>query len=409
MRQRSLRYLVAVACTITLLLVACSQQPAQQNTAPSGGQGQQQSSSTQTAPAAAGTFKFGVITPLSGGAADYGTAFKNGITLAVEEINKSGIVVGGKKYNLQPVFCDDEFKSDKSVNCGKKLASEDKVKVIQTPASLSAFPLMGFNQQDGFMLMATSQTPKFTQQGNKLVVRYINNTDRTMGPWIELVRKYLAGQKLKVDRVAVMEVNTELGKSWVDNFVKFWEKSGGQITGRASYDANATDFYAQVTQLLKDKPDAMLLTTVCQPSAIVIKQARELGFKGIFINSSACSGEEMIKALPGGQAEGTLLETGAWGIPDQAILDFKQAYKARFNIEAQFISGVGYDGVRWMAKAVELSGSTDDAMKIRGAMADALKQTKTMFNMANLDDTGDLDVPMYVAIIKGNKIEGYRG
>ena len=107
------------------------------------------------------TFEFGVVAPLSGGGADYGQAFQNGIKMAVADINKAGgVKVGDKSYTLSPAFCDDEFKPDKAVNCGKELASQRKVRVIMTPSSLAAFPMMGFNQQEGFILMATSQTPR---------------------------------------------------------------------------------------------------------------------------------------------------------------------------------------------------------------------------------------------------------
>ena len=231
---------------------------------------------------AADTFRFGVVTPLSGGAADYGIAFQNGIKMAVEAINKAGGAnIGGKNYTVEPVFCDDEFKPDKAVNCGKELSAQYKVRAIMTPSSLAAFPIMGFNQQEGFVLMATSQTPKFTQMGNSLVVRFVNNTDRTMGPWVELVEQYLQKNNKPAKKAAIMEVNTELGKSWADNFTKAWLKAqGNSVIGKASYDANATDFYPQLSTLLPGQPDVLVLTTVCQPSAIVIKQARETRLQG---------------------------------------------------------------------------------------------------------------------------------
>lgn len=120
------------------------------------------------AAAAADKAQFGVVGPLSGGAAHYGTNFWRGAQMAAEEINKAGGVnVGGKKVELEPISCDDEFKSDKSVACGRRLASMNRVPMIMTPASLSAFPLMGFNEKMGFLLMATSQSPSFTEKGNK--------------------------------------------------------------------------------------------------------------------------------------------------------------------------------------------------------------------------------------------------
>jgi branched-chain amino acid transport system substrate-binding protein len=363
------------------------------------------------APSMAETFEIGVVTPLSGGGADYGIAFQNGIKMAVEEINKAGgVSVEGKKYTVEPIFCDDEFKPDKAVNCGKELSAQHKVRAIMTPSSLAAFPMMGFNQQEGFVLMATSQTPKFTKTGNKLVVRFTNNTDRTMAPWVGLVDQYFQKSGKQIKKVAIMEVNTELGKSWVDNFTKSWVKtSNATVTGKASYDANDTDFYPQLSTLLPGEPDAIVLTTVCQPSAIVIKQARELGFKGPFINSAACSGEELIKLLPAEQIEGTLFELGAWGLSDPTIDAFKKSYEERFKVNPQLISGLGFDGTRWLVKSVEGAGTVTDATKIRAAMPAALAGLKNMFNMANLDDKGDIDFPMYVGITTNGKISVFSG
>ena len=282
-----------------------------------------------------------------------------------------------------------------------------------TPSSLAAFPIMGFNQQEGFVLMATSQTPKFTKSGNKLVVRFVNNTDRTMGPWVDLLNGYFkkAGQPGQpINKAAMMVVNTELGKTWADNFAASWKRRGGAtVVGTASYNANDTDFYPQLSTLLPNGPDAIVLTTVCQPSAIVIKQARELGFKGPFIQSAACSGEELSRLLTAEQVNGTVFEIGGWGGDSPTVEAFKQAYVAQFNVQPQSVSGNGYDGARWVMKAVEAAGVVDDATRIRAAMPAALAGLKNMFNMANLDENGDLDFPMYVGVIAGGKMSVFTG
>lgn len=362
--------------------------------------------------ARAETFEIGVVAPLSGGGADYGTAFQNGIKMAVAEANKAGGArVGAKSYTLSPAFCDDEFKPDKAVNCGKELAAQRKVRVVLTPSSLAAFPLMGFNQQEGFVLMATSQTPRFTKMNNKLVVRLTNNTDRTMGSWVELLHAHFAKSGQRVDKVAMMVVNTELGKTWADNFAASWKRRGGgaAIAGSASYNANDTDFYPQLSTLLPNAPDAIVLTTVCQPSAIVIKQARELGFKGVFVQSVACSGDELARLLPAEQVNGTIFEVGSWALDDPEVAAFKKAYEAAFNAPPQSISGQGYDAIHWLVKAVEIAGTVDSAPKIRAAMPEALAATKTMFSIAGIDDKGDIDIPMYVGVMANGGVAVFTG
>ncbi|ADU49633.1 Extracellular ligand-binding receptor [Intrasporangium calvum DSM 43043] len=394
MGSRSQLKFGAVAITALALAAACGT-PAGTSDSESGGE--------------EGPIKLGLVTPLSGGAADYGIAFANGVKLAAQEINDGGGVdVGGTARKLEVVTCDDEFKSDKAVACGRRLASQDKAKVIMTPSSLAAFPMMGFNEQTGFLLMATSQSPDFTKKGNKLAVRFINNTDLTMDPFVGLLMQY-GKQKSIGTRAAVMEVNTELGQSWVANFSKAWQSNGGEVTGKASYDANGTDFFAQISTLLATKPDVIVLTTVCQPSATVIKQARELGFKGTFINSAACSGEELVSVLKD-QADGVILESSTWAFGEPGVKQFQEAYKAAFQMDPQFISGVGYEGTRWLADSIKAAKTADDVSALRGSMAAGLKGLEpNLFDMKDLTETGDVDFPMYVGYVEGGAVKGFKG
>ena len=361
--------------------------------------------------ARADSIPVGVVAPLSGGGADYGTAFQRGIQMAVDQINqKGGIDLGGKPYTIAPIYCDDEFKPDKAVNCGKALSAQNGVAVVMTPSSLAAFPMMGFNQQQGFVLLASSQTPKFTQLGNKLVVRMTNNTDQTMLPWVDLLNGYFKTKDIAVNRVAVMVVNTELGKTWSDNFATVWKRrSGASIVGSASYNANDTDFYPQLSTLLPKDPDAIVLTTVCQPSSIVIKQARELGFKGLFIQSAACSGEELSRLLAPDQVNGLIVEIGGWGLDKPAVTAFRKAFTDKYREAPQAIAGQGYDGLRYVVRAMELAGTGTDATKIRAAMPKALAETPNMFDMANLDEKGDVDFPMYVGVLADGKVATFTG
>jgi branched-chain amino acid transport system substrate-binding protein len=356
--------------------------------------------------AAADKAQFGVVAPLSGGAAHYGTNFWRGAQMAAEEINKAGGVnVGGKKVELEPLSCDDEFKSDKSVACGRRLASMNHVPMIMTPASLSAFPLMGFNEKMGFLLMATSQSPSFTEKGNKLIVRFVNNVDRTMDNWVGLLLKQLARTSTPAKTAAIMEVNTQLGKEWVQSFEREWTKRNLQVVAKVSYDANETDFYAQLTSLLPKKPDVIVLTTVDEPSAIVIKQARELGFKGTFVNSAASSGERLLELLPPDMVNGTLVEVASWVLKTPPVQEFERKYRAKYNNETpHLIAGDGYEGVRLYARAMEKAGTATDAVRIRQAFPGAYDIPNTIFKMSNLDAKGDVDFPMYIGLLKDRKI-----
>jgi uncharacterized protein (TIGR02118 family) len=93
----------------------------------------------------------------------------------------------------------------------------------------------------------------------------------------------------------------------------------------------------------------------------------------------------------------------------ESVDAFKKAYQAEFGAPPQAISGEGYDAVRWLARAATIAGTVDSATKIRAAMPEALGAGRNMFNMANLDDKGDIDFPMYVGVIAGGAVSVFTG
>ena len=68
-----------------------------------------------------------------------------------------------------------------------------------------------------------------------------------------------------------------------------------------------------------------------------------------------------------------------------------------------------FDGLRWLVKAVADAGTVDDATKIRAAMPSALAATKNMFGMSNLDETGDVDMPILVGVMSDGKLTAFSG
>jgi hypothetical protein len=86
----------------------------------------------------------------------------------------------------------------------------------------------------------------------------------------------------------------------MDIFKEEWAKRGGVLTDVSSADyMKETDFYTHLTKVIAGKPDAILLIGASEPSALIVKQARELGFKGRFIISEQAKLEEMVKIVHG--------------------------------------------------------------------------------------------------------------
>jgi hypothetical protein len=81
-----------------------------------------------------------------------------------------------------------------------------------------------------------------------------------------------------------------------------------------------------------------------------------------------------------------------------------------FQTEPTNVSGFAYEGTRWLAAAVEHAGTLDDVNAIRAAFPPALETLENnAFDMANADETGDVELPSYVAYVQDGAIQGYTG
>ena len=310
--------------------------------------------------------KMGYSGPLSGGAAKYGKNCETGMTMAVEEINaKGGITVAGKKYKMEVISLDDRYKPDLTVQNARRMVSLDKVSSVFCPHSGGILAMMKFNEKEEFMVMGYSTHPKIVEMGNKLVIR--------MPPDVRAYASAFSDRAKErgIKKVAAIPGVHEYAKIWMDIFDEEWKKRGGVITDVSPADyMKETDYYTHLTKVIAGKPDAILLIGASEPAALIIKQARELGFKGKFILGDQAKLDEMEKVVSVDKMEGTIAVTPLFHRPIKDAPAFSQAYKKRFG-EAEvttFESASHYETVYLLAYAMEIGGSTSDVKKIRAAM-----------------------------------------
>jgi len=318
--------------------------------------------------------KMGYSGPLSGGAAKYGKNCETGMTMAVEEINaKGGITVAGKKFTLGVVSLDDRYKPDLAVQNARRMVSLDKVTSVFCPHSGGILAMMNFNEREDFLVMGYSTHPKIVELGNKLVIR--------MPPDI---RAYASafGDKAKergINKIAAIPGVHEYAKIWMDIFQEEWKKRGGVLTDVSPADyMKETDYYTHLTKVIAGKPDAILLIGASEPAALIIKQARELGFKGKFILGDQAKLDEMEKVVSIDKMEGTIAVTPLYHRPIKDAPAFSTAYKKRFG-EAEvttFESASHYETVYLLAYAMEIAGTVSDVRKIRAAIPQAIPLEK---------------------------------
>ncbi|NOV24549.1 ethanolamine utilization protein EutJ [Cupriavidus necator] len=326
--------------------------------------------------------KIGFTGPLSGGAALYGKNVLSGMQMAVDEINASGLEVKGKKVKLEVVALDDKYSPAEAAINGRRLVQQHKTPAVFVPHSGGIFALQAFNEQEKFLVMAYSSVPRITDAGNKLTIRIPPAYTGYIEPFIK------AQMKRYGKNVALAPADHDYAKAWVQAFLPAWEAAGGKVVANnpMSY-TKATDFYSGVSRAISEKPDVMFVGGPSEPTALVVKQARELGFKGGFIVMDQAKMDEMAKVTNGlGMLEGSIGVLPLVNDNRPAAQAFNARYKKLHDgRDATTEMSLNYTMVYALAGAMKLAGTTSDAAAIRAKMPDAVKGLAKEVNPNEVD------------------------
>lgn len=350
------------------------------------------------------TVNIGWTGPLSGGAALYGKNTLNGIEMAVNEINaQGGVEIGGKKYKFNVVSLDDKYSPAEAAVNARRLVQEYKTPVIFTPHFGGTAALQAFNESMGFVLGSYTSVPSVTQRGNKLTVRIPPPFDGYMEPFSKIAMERYG------KRVAIANATHDYAKAWTALFVPVWEKMGGEVVASNPMDYNKdTDFYSGVSRVLAEKPDVLFIGGASEPTALVVKQARELGFKGGFIIMDQAKLDEMALVTGGYQ----MLEGGTGVVPlidydtpetESYVQRYRKIYKENPGSEA----GLNYFATFMFVEAMKQAGTVTDAMAIRASINDALKvlpPEHNIYDLVEIDDGGGLMGDLRVGSVVDGKV-----
>jgi branched-chain amino acid transport system substrate-binding protein len=349
--------------------------------------------------------KIGYSGPLSGGAALYGKNVLDGMQMAVNEINAAGFEVAGKKYKLEIVALDDKYNPSETAINAQRLVQEHKTPAILTPHSGGTFALQTNNEAQKYLLLSYTSVPQVTARGNKMTLRIPPEFTTYIQPFVKhAMAKY--GKNL-----AFAHADHDYAKAWTAVFKPAWEAAGGKVVAENPMSYNkSTDFYSGVSKVIASKPDVMFIGGASEPTALVAKQARELGFKGGFVIIDQAKMDEMAKVIGGYQPlEGSI---GVLPLIDDSAPDsknfvqrFQKAYPGR--VPSSEVS-LNYTTVHATALAMKLAGSVTDAAAIRASLDKAMKQLPPAANpngLDGVDDKGGTLADTRVAVIEGGKVK----
>ena len=350
--------------------------------------------------------KIGYSGPLSGGAAQYGKNTLDGMKFAVDELNGSGFEVAGKPVRFEVVALDDKYNPAETGINFQRLVQEHKTPVVMTPHSGGSFAIQTKNAATKTLLLSYTSVPEITARGNPLTLRI----PPEFTSYVPAFVKHAMGKYGK--RVAIANADHDYAKAWTKAFVPAWTAAGGEVVAENPMSYNrAADFYSGVSKVLAAKPDVLFIGGASEPTALVVKQARELGFKGGFIIIDQAKMDQMKPILGGSYAmlEGAI---GVLPLIDDATPGAKafvgswlKAYPGR---DPASEMSLNYTAMLATAQAMKLAGTTTDAAAIRANLDKAFKLLKLSQNPHNLngvDPQGGSTAQTRVAVVENGKIK----
>jgi len=349
------------------------------------------------APVHAQTINLAGLFELSGAGTSAGTNFRNGVDLAIKEINAAGGILG-KQVKIQVV--DTQSNPGVAKGLAQKAVDDDVFAVYGPVFSGSIMVSMAETRRAQIPNIIGGEAAAITQQGNP----YIFRTSFTQTTSMPKLARYIAGA-MKAKTVAVMFVNNDFGKGGRDAFTAAAKAANLQVVADISTDSGQVDFSAPVLKAKQASPDVLFVYLNEEESARALRELRKQGWNKPLVGETTLTGQKVID-LAGEAANGVLAHVG---LTADAPMPTVQAFRAKFEKEYKVVSdhnGIkGYTGVYMLKAAIEKVGKLDRvavAKALHGLHISAAKTPGILMDVT-IDANGDLDRESFLVEVKNGK------
>ena len=354
---------------------------------------------TMAASAQAQAIKLAGLYELSGAGASAGTNFKNGVELAVKEINAAGGIMGKK---IEHSISDTQSNPGVAKGLTSKAVDDGAFAIFGPVFSGSIMVSMAESRRAEVPNFIGGEAAAITKQGNPYVFR----TSFTQETAMPKVARYIANG-LKAKTVAVIYVNNDFGKGGRDAITKALDGVGVKVAADISTDSGQVDFSAPVLKAKQSNADAIFVYTNEEESARALRELRKQGVAKPIVGETTLTGQKVIE-LAGEAANGAVAHVGLTvDSPNPLMLKFK----AKFYQDYKYISdhnGIkGYTGVYLLKAAIEKAGKLDRAAvtkALHGLEVKASKEPGVLMDVS-IDNNGDVDRESFLVEVKGGKQE----
>lgn len=325
----------------------------------------------------------GAVLPLTGESAYWGENIRNGIDLALEEVNSAGGVLGRP---LRVVYEDSQGRPQIGLQAFEKLTSFDRAEaVIGDVISTVILAIAPVANRKNVVLLGFGEAAAITQAGE-----YIFRNWNSAASDAEVTANFAATQSL---RIAVLFRNDAFGQSAASLFVSAVKQGGSEVVLEEGFSPTTTDFRPLIARIRRTQHDGIYLAGYHEEALEFLRQLSEAGAQDVpLYGVSSWENEDLINfaaaAYPGRVFYGYPRPPDATA---QEVLHFRRAYRERYAKEPEILADNGYDALWMLANAINSAGTYDGA-----AIKDALYALGTFRGASGtmeFDRNGDVHKP----------------
>jgi branched-chain amino acid transport system substrate-binding protein len=348
---------------------------------------------------AAETINLADVAELSGSGATVGTNWKNGIDLAVEEINAHGGILGAK---IVVTHADSQSNAGIAKAQVQKALDNEPYALLGPGYSGSVKVCEPLAAEAGIAEIMGGEAAELTRMGNKYVFRTSFGQQSSMPK----IAKYIA-ENLKAKTAAVVYVNNDFGRGGHDMILKEFADRGVKVILDDSTEAGQADFAADALKVKNANPDVVFVYLNEEESARILKELRKADVKAPLVGETTLIGQKVIE-LAGDAANGAI---GHVGLTTDAPVPALKAYRDKFFAKYHYVpdhNGVkGYLGVYMIKAATEKMGKLDSkglAAALHGLTITTAMEPNILMDLT-IDENGDLDRESFLGkVVDGKQV-----
>ena len=342
------------------------------------------------------TIKIGVNYELSGAVATYGQSSVDGVTLAIDEINAAGGILGKQ---VEMVTIDNKSDAAEVVSVATRLMTEEGVCAVIGPATSGNFKAeLPIALENGIPVISGSATANDVTSGNTKEYTFrICFSDNFQG----VAMANYAFKNLGAAKVAIVQdKSSDYAEGLAASFSATFEELGGEIVAAKAYTTGDTDFNAILTSLASKEFDAIWLPGYYQEVGLIIKQARALGIECPILGADGFD-SPVLAELAGADALHDVYYSNHYSSlnEDETVAAFIEAYKAKHGVDPDAFNALGYDAAKLICDAIERAGAADPEA-IKDALA-ATSDFKAVTGTLSIDENHDAQKALVVIKLDG--------